>query len=383
MQTIKIGYRRLFEAVECSIADADHIRVDKQLINGHFLHLYLGPNPIFGKMVATGRAKYVTRNPMPFHMAPYEPLSNPPHGFYTEIICCEEIQIPDDEYSKIENNDVSLKEKYLKKARDNEEKYKVIVNWFAGMIGLRLHRLFVVEPIVENYFVSKPDLSYIHMPLYGLVLENIKIISINSNGKTILENYPNVLPTDNDALFKCGTAFEWLLRAWTIRDSLNRFTALFIPLEIILNIFDFASTPSNQDLIRSLEGVIQDAELLKATKERIQNWRPSLNKRFELLAEKYKLEGWEKDIKAFKKFNRMRNDLFHGHTTKISELVVLPEDADTPEEAPGKINDSITMKLEDIVERYLCKAIFGDENVYLSFWREQKNKLSVKNDINH
>src|ERR1700677_3624733 len=109
MATIKIGYRRLFEAVECSVADQEQIRIEKKLPNGLYYHLYLGSEPIFGTTISSGRAKYITRNPMPFQIKPYEPLSNLPKGFYMEVICCEELIIPDDEYEKIKNGDNTLK----------------------------------------------------------------------------------------------------------------------------------------------------------------------------------------------------------------------------------------------------------------------------------
>jgi len=373
MKTIRIGQRRLFEAIECSVEGIDNIRVERQLSNGLFLILHIGHEPIFGKMVSSGRAKYMTRNPAGSRMGPHEPLSNLPHGLYTEIICLEELQISDEEYSKIESGDAALKDKYLKQAMKKSEKYLKVINWFAGVIGLRFHRLFVVEPVTENCFVCKQDLYNFAMPIYGLVLEVIDPVTLNETGVSLLKEVHAIFPNTTEDLEKFGTAFEWLLRAWTVRDSIDRFMALFIPLEIMLNNANISFKPTNQDIIQSLEKFVQDPTTLQEAKERIQGWKPPLAGQFEFLAKKYALAGWEQDVKAFRKFNRMRNELFHGRSTRVTELIDIPgEDSQAGDDQTSEIDSKTTAKLEDIVERYLCKAIFGDQTIYESFWRKRK-----------
>lgn len=373
MTTIRIGQRRLFEAVESSISGKDRIRTEKQLPNGLFIIVSIGPEPIFGKMVSSGRAKYTTRNPAGWNMGPHEPLSNPPHGCYTEIICYEELEISDEEFAKLEAGDIVLRDKYLSQAQSKSEKYLKVINWFGGVIGIRLHRLFVTEPITDNCFICKQDMYNLGMPVMGLVLENINPITLNESGISLFEQLPSIFPNTDEALVRFGTAFEWLLRAWTVRDSIERFMALFIPLEIMLNNSNIGFKPSNKELIDELGKSVQDSKLLKEVKDRIQYWRPPLAIRFEFLAEKYALDGWKQDVKAFRKFNKMRNDLFHGHSTRVVELVDVPLDEQELEgESSEKIDEKVTAKLEDMVERYLCKAIFGDQNLYLSFWRSRK-----------
>ena len=69
----------------------------------------------------------------------------------------------------------------------------------------------------------------------------------------------------------------------------------------------------------------------------------------------------------------MRNNLFHGQSTKVSEIVDIPKEESQPEEdQPNGIDEKTTAKLEDIVERYLCKGDIRRPDYLLEFWRERK-----------
>jgi hypothetical protein len=111
----------------------------------------------------------------------------------------------------------------------------------------------------------------------------------------------------------------WLIRAWAEREIISKFNALFIPLEMVLEGIQ-GEMPEDQrlqveklqTLIDNCGGEDKEKEALKSLLDRlVKSQRPSLIDRFNLFAEDAKMPGWEKDIKAFKKFNRIRNSLVH------------------------------------------------------------------------
>ena len=81
----------------------------------------------------------------------------------------------------------------------------------------------------------------------------------------------------------------------------------------------------------------------------LQKPSPSISKGFEKLAKDSKLPGWEQDIIAFNKFNRMRNDLVHAGKTVESKISVTENEVRT---------------LEDITAKYVSYALYGDAKIY-------------------
>ena len=69
---------------------------------------------------------------------------------------------------------------------------------------------------------------------------------------------------------------------------------------------------------------------------------------------------WEADVSAFRKFNRIRNDLLHRGEDRIELQVDVGEE---------------TRQLEDLLERYICFALFQNMDVYQSSWRRRGGEL--------
>ena len=78
---------------------------------------------------------------------------------------------------------------------------------------------------------------------------------------------------------------------------------------------------------------------------------PSIARRFQKWTEITRLTGWESDIKAFNEFTVMRSRLFHRGKRDFKLQIVVPGDV---------------RKLDDISERYISLALFGDSEVYSS-----------------
>ena len=98
-----------------------------------------------------------------------------------------------------------------------------------------------------------------------------------------------------------------------------------------------AEEQNREDLSRFVTGLLVSPPLA----ERFANW-----------AAKAALPGWKNDVAAFRRFYKMRNSLVHqGQAGVEFRVTVEPEDVRT---------------LEDIAERYVSLALFGDANVYQS-----------------
>ncbi len=108
-----------------------------------------------------------------------------------------------------------------------------------------------------------------------------------------------------------------------------------------------------QNLIVAYAGEDKEKEALKNLLDKlVKNQKPSLIDRFTIFAEQAKMPGWKSDIKAFKKFNRIRNDLFHRGDPHVKIHVTIGEEE--------------ILALEDLTERYVNYFLFQDTVVYQS-----------------
>ena len=71
------------------------------------------------------------------------------------------------------------------------------------------------------------------------------------------------------------------------------------------------------------------------------------------------MPGWEQDVTAFRKFNRIRNSLMHQGEPGV-QLVV-------------SVSDEEVRQLEDLTERYVSYKLFGDGVVYSTRWRSVRS----------
>src|SRR5207253_1520661 len=85
---------------------------------------------------------------------------------------------------------------------------------------------------------------------------------------------------------------------------------------------------------------------------------------FAHLAKEAALPGWEGDVEAFRRYNRMRNALVHRGDPDVRLHVNVGEDE--------------LHSLEDLVERYISRMLFGDAMVYSSRWRPNTSPADGK-----
>jgi hypothetical protein len=366
-QKLRIGYRKLFEAVDCELKIQSTFPQGFMISeNKIWFAINFGENLMFGKGIGKG-SKYITiqdGTPKLFsEFTEYTPFSNMPNGIYTEIFSFEEFPVEDSDLDELEKNNVQVRDKYLKIAEDNRDKYKKMIDFVSGLIGLKFHRQFVVEPIIENPIVQMPNGKYFHH-IYGTAAELLERITLKEPGIKRLHELLEVVSKANKNIEKYSLIFYWLLRAWTERESVAKFLDLFLPLEITAKTFSPQTNSNKDELISLVEQKIENEESKRLIVELLRNSgepKPGLVDNFIKMAKTYSMNSWENDIRAFKRFNNMRNRLLHGGDKRIVEIINLKNENET--------NENI-VRLEDIVERYVSKFIFGDEDIYPSRWRK-------------
>ncbi len=169
-----------------------------------------------------------------------------------------------------------------------------------------------------------------------------------------------------DVLLNAGSILHWLLKAWKESDSISRFMYLFIPLESLMQFIEEQPSDSTSELeeieiiVKSCNATNKD-KLLQFIKNAKTRFGPTLNSRFEAFARSAAIPGWELDVQAFKKFNRMRNLLLHAGKKNVRSHINFDEN---------------TRTLEDLVERYISFALTGSAEVYPSRWRPLRNKIA-------
>jgi hypothetical protein len=381
MTTEQIGYRRLYDAAGCSLANQDELEVNGMM--GEFeVRVYIGPRPKLGIAFTTVQGKYIIPGEIsPVFTTEYKKdatESSYPRKFFTEILCIKKIEVADELSKLFHAKDTNAQNELLALTAKDTIGFRNASNLTAGVIGLRFHPQFILEEINENFFAVRDENDW-PFQITGPWMQILEDVSLNPFGTEMLSKHIQAVSQANPATQQFGaSALTWLLRAWPERNSIQKFLSLFTPLEMILA--GYSGNPEHekekQENIKKIQGLIlaQDDNESKQLADFFQkisvNLRPSLASRFEQLAGEAKIEGWEADVIAFRRFNSMRNSLLHQGDGKV-ELSTTISDENVEEE---------TRHLEDIAERYVSWALFRDEVVYQSQWRTQRKiKSSASN----
>lgn len=211
----------------------------------------------------------------------------------------------DDEVSKgLRAKDKKAQEAVLELTESKAVLFGKALDVVSGLIGLKVHRQFVLKPLIQNSFVlSGPE------PLSrftGDSIENLEELQINKTGEEGLNTSLSSLErVSEDYLDKAGIVLHWLLRAWRERDPISKFMYLFIPLEAILE-SPVESDSGTQQYLSTLSELVaasnrDDKEhLLSFLDKARMKFSPSLNYRFEEFASTQAIPGWGADVAAFK-----------------------------------------------------------------------------------
>lgn len=354
MAIATLGTRRLYDALGIEIVSSTEILEKVELDIGWTVTLYLGKNPPLGILSMEGSQYGIPGQ----QSVILQTNNNYKASCFLEISVTFPREITTQQLELLKKQDKETRESLLKEAKRHPDLMEHLLDAVSGILGLRIHKQLVLKPLIENEFLSggpEPVSSYT-----GPVMEMLEGLELNSNAGSHLGNLLQGLKnTPEDALRNGGAVLHWLLKAWRERDPISKFMYLFIPLEAILQSTQELGEESKKNL-DSLTSLVRNSEvenkklLLQFLESARSKFGPTLNWRFEEFAKNAAIPGWEIDVKAFKKYNRMRNLLLHAGDKNIHSHIDFNEN---------------TRTLEDLVERYVSIALLGNPDVYRSKWR--------------
>jgi len=354
MPIINLGTRRLYDALGVHTGTTGEIHQKVEFAIGKTVTIYLGPNPPHGILSLEGCQYAIPgQNSRILHAdIEYNAFC------FLEVSISTPHEISTGQMDLLKQKDSKTQEELISEIREDSETTEHLLDAISGVLALRVHRQLVLKPLVENPFLSgefEPVRSYV-----GPAMEMLEGINTNLNTSPIIQSFlDGMANTPKDILQKGGATLHWLLKAWRERDAISKFMYLFIPLESVLQSAD-DSLPNSKAELNAIESIVKACDdinkdsLLQFLKRARTMFGPTLNARFEEFARQASIPGWELDVKAFKKYNRMRNLLLHAGNKNVR----------------GHINfEQNTRTLEDLVERYVALALLGSREVYKSRWR--------------
>ena len=366
----RVGYRRLYDAIDCSISELDEIRVAFPFEDRFHIEIYIGPTPRFGICTEKNDDYYAhpgteTNKNISYHFDVTQ--SSHPRRFFTEISCFRDIEVSPALSQAFHHQDQKARDEVLSLAEKDGEEYRRIADLISGTIGLKVHRQFVMELLNEN-FVALRDAGFA-MFVIGTPVELLEDVQMSPRGIEQINQFASLLPHEeagNEAAPQwSGAILGWLIKAWSERDHVSKFNALFIALEMLLKGVKgelSLERQSHAEAIRELivmQGDEKQEELLAFLDTLVNNQNPSVMSRFKTLAKQANMPTQKADIEASKRFKEMRNSLIHRGKNTIQLVVSHPE-----------ISDKELHAFEDIVERYVSYVLFGDIEIYQGHWRK-------------
>jgi len=370
--TQRVGLRRLFVACGLGLNEANEIHEEFRF-GDVTVELYLGYRPKYNVSFSSS-GKYIVpgKKAEMFHWETKSDPSQTPHAgeLFTEMTCFSELAVNADLVRRFRGNDQEAQKELMRLARDASAVHSKALDVVSGALGLRFHRQLVLELLHEELIIPREKDWTVEF--VGPGVELLESGRLNDAGaRALRELMPAIGRCDAGALDRAASVFFWLLRAWAQRDPLSKFVALFIPLEMLLQGVTLAPDAEAESAVEQIRKLISGCDypdssrLLRAFDQLVGQRSPSLNQRFEILAKQAQMPHWEQDIEAFCKFNKMRNRLLH-HGENALSLAVEVEAGVQP--------------LEDLVERYISKALFGDGQVYATRWRPRWEVGSAKTE---
>lgn len=357
MTTLTLGWRRLYDALGFSIESSGPVTASANFVDGRQINFYLGLEPPVGVMSINEGGYIVPGRQVEILKASPEYETD----CFCEISITWSRNLTAEEEQLLSEADNTFHHKILSEARASLDEPENLLDAAAGALGLSIHRQLVLKPLIENVFFTGGPLPI--SSFSGPVWERLDHLGVSEEGKSTISNLLTGMgQTPEKAWLKGGATLHWLLKAWRERDYITKFMYLFIPLEAVVQSTPELAADASRELNAIREIVDQSnasdkAELISFIERAKTKFNPTLNARFEELAKKHALPGWELDVEAFKKFNRMRNLLLHTGNKRLSAHIDFKQHSRT---------------LEDLVERYVALEIVGAPAVYQSSHRPHR-----------
>ncbi len=366
----RVGYRRLYDAVDCSLYGCEEMFVEFPFEDSFHIEIYIGSTPQFGICTENNDDYYAHRGNETIKNIAYHfdvAQSSHPRHFFTEISCFRDIEVDAALSKAFHAQDQKAREKLLLLVEKDGEKYRRVADLIGGAIGLKFHRQFVMELLNEN-FVAIRDSGFAILVL-GSPVELLEDVQLSTQEIQRMKRFASLLPPANPENGMGsqwnGAILGWLMRAWSEQDLISKFNALFTALEMLLKGVKGEISPERQQHAEAIRELIithsgeKQENLLEFFETLVNNQNPSVMSRFITLAEQAKFLTKDADIEAFRRFKNMRNRLVHHGKNTVQLAVSLPQ-----------ISEEELHALEDIVERYISYVLFGDLQIYQGHWRK-------------
>jgi len=151
----RIGYRRLYDAVGCSIANQEAVDMTFPIGEHLQVRVYIGPKPIHGIVVIDKEdADYkVTSEFDNFGKTSYykdATQSGYSGTFFTEIIISCNVEVSTELLEAFHRRDTTAASKIFRLAETRED-FRPTADLISGIIGLRFHKQLVLKLLNEHF----------------------------------------------------------------------------------------------------------------------------------------------------------------------------------------------------------------------------------------
>jgi hypothetical protein len=361
MKTVRVGLGRLYSVMRAahSLVNRKDEALRRYCLGAIDVEAYLGPHPrhVFLNLEfeppqpKDPEAPRHTSRRRAFEMLPPEKF---PADFYVELVATEAIEVDDALAAAFQCRDDKASSEISRRAREGRLRLTAALDYVAGVIGLRLHSLLVRTPVVEQHYAYRDGGAQYQVGTYvRLAAGDTYDWGVSQEGLVTIKGMPRI--EERWTWERAAEVLAWLLRAWAAEDPVLKFVSSFIPLECIIPsppIEGGDSWELRRKAVLAIVGreVAQNRDDLLEFVNGLQPPSPALASRFGKWAAGASLPGWQQDVAAFKKFQRMRNQLVHAGKRGFEPRVSVGADD--------------VRALEDITERYVNLALFGDTSIY-------------------
>lgn len=374
LKKIKVGFRQLHLARGCRLISEQEFR-HSYSIDGHTVDVYLGNRPTLNiitqfKNVIPLDPRMPEMEPMTLSIQPVDKTPFKGH-FFTDIFTQKEIEVSEEFYSEFNSpgSEASAKEKIFALAkRQIGNEIEAVSNVVSGIIGLRFHFQFVYETINETFWLYLDSRKeWAPDSIVGPAIRILETINLRGEGEQQIRSLKFNDNATAEDLRPTAIALTLLRRAWQETNATYKFINLFTALEVTIKATVESDEESQPEEVGELLTLIKqhakndDRDRLLESLKRFTSRKKSIAKQFAELANQANFENRENDIEAFRKFNQVRNDLFHGG--KANSLLTVT------------LKDNTNVDFEHLVERYLNWTIFKDDRYYQTRFRRHISRL--------
>lgn len=327
------GLRRVYAAQNCSLSDHDpeHWKGFTQPLEPFTVEVGINAVPKPGLPLPVRKGSTVVRGvDNRLQMGMHRNLEGTPYEgkLLTEIICwADDVEVSD----------------------DLRIHCRRLIDLFAAGMGAAVDRQLLAIEVGEDEWTPMPDGSWRCQVSRPVSLIDAPALSYDEiRDKTL--DWVTGRPMDPAVLG--GGVLPWLLRAWREVDVVVKFLALFIPIEMVLSGVTGTSSVDG-DQIERIKAAVRAApnadadDLCRLVDVMAEKLRPNLADRFAVRARETSPATADVDIAAFRKFNKMRNELVHRGKDSVR--------------LQAQLASQDVVHLQDLAERYVFASLFREQ----------------------